>query len=54
MIGEAVTQEQLRAIAVRMVKEADADDTQSVSFEEFCNSIQKLDVEKKFSIRFLN
>jgi hypothetical protein len=40
MIGEEVTQEQLAAIAVRMVNEADADDNHSISFEEFCNAIE--------------
>ena len=37
-----------------MVKEADSDDDNTISFEEFCKVIQKIDVEKKMSIRFLN
>jgi Ca2+-binding EF-hand superfamily protein len=37
-----------------MVKEADSDDNHSISFDEFCKAIEKIDVERKFSIRHLN
>ena len=39
------------SIAERMVREADTDGDDLISFEEFCNVLQRLDVEKKMSIR---
>ena len=54
MIGGAVSEDQLAAMAVRMVMEVDADHNKSISFEEFRKGLEKLDVERKCSIRFLN
>ena len=42
------------SIAERMVREADTDGDDLISFEEFCNVLQRIDVEKKMSIRILS
>jgi calcineurin B family protein 1 len=37
-----------------MVLEADLDGDDLISFEEFCNVLHRIDVEKKMSIRILS
>ena len=45
---------QIDQIADRMMIEADLDRDDFMSFDEFKNSLLRIDVEKKMSIRFLN
>lgn len=54
MVGANIDEEQLTSIAERTILEADDDGDQKISFEEFCNALQRTDVEQKMSIRFLN
>lgn len=48
------SEEQLSSIAERTIYEADQTGDQKISFEEFCNALERTDVEQKMSIRFLN
>ncbi|KAK9703141.1 EF-hand domain pair [Popillia japonica] len=54
MVGANISEDQLSSIAERTILEADQDGDQMISFEEFCNALQRTDVEQKMSIRFLN
>ena len=54
MVGSNVSQEQLDSIVDRMVLEADLDRDDLISFDEFCRVLQRMDVEKKMSIRILS
>lgn len=54
MVGANISDEQLASIADRTIMEADKDGDNMISFEEFCATLDKTDVEEKMSIRFLN
>ena len=54
MVGSNVSRDQLDSIAQRMVLEADGDGDDLISFDEFCAALQRIDVEKKMSIRILS
>ncbi|XP_059475268.1 calcineurin B homologous protein 1 [Neocloeon triangulifer] len=54
MVGSNISEEQLTSIAERTIFEADQDGDQMISFAEFCNALERTDVEQKMSIRFLN
>lgn len=56
MVGSNVSRDQLDSIAQRMVLEADGDGDGDdlISFDEFCAALQRIDVEKKMSIRILS
>lgn len=54
MVGANISNEQLSSIADRTIMEADQDGDNMISFEEFCATLAKTDVEEKMSIRFLN
>lgn len=45
---------QLGSIADRTILEADLDHDGTISFDEFVKVMEKVDVEQKMSIRFLN
>lgn len=49
-----LSDEQLNSIAERTILEADQNDDQMISLDEFCKALEKADVEQKMSIRFLN
>jgi Ca2+-binding EF-hand superfamily protein len=53
MIGGNVTKHQLESIANRMVIEADLDEDDEISFDEFCEAVKKVDVENKMSMLHL-
>ncbi|XP_030601359.1 calcineurin B homologous protein 2 isoform X2 [Archocentrus centrarchus] len=53
MLGLQVTEEQLQSIAERAIKEADLDKDDAISFEEFKKSLEKVNIEEKMSIGFL-
>jgi len=54
MVGANISEEQLGSIADRTIMEADEDQDGAISFEEFVKVMEKVDVEQKMSIRFLN
>ena len=54
MVGSNISEEQLESIAERTIMEADLDNDGLMSFEEFAQVLERTDVEKKMSIRFLN
>ncbi|XP_047451115.1 calcineurin B homologous protein 2 [Mugil cephalus] len=53
MLGMQVTEEQLQSIAERAIQEVDLDGDDAVSFDEFKRSLEKVDIDHKMSIRFL-
>ncbi|XP_035536169.1 calcineurin B homologous protein 2 isoform X1 [Morone saxatilis] len=53
MLGMQVTEEQLQSIAERAIQEADLDRDDTISFDEFRKSLEKVDIDHKMSIRFL-
>ena len=54
MVGANISPEQLMSIAERTIMEADEDNDDLISFEEFAKVLERTDVEQKMSIRFLN
>jgi calcineurin B family protein 1 len=54
MVGANISEEQLGSIADRTIMEADEDQDGAISFAEFVKVMEKVDVEQKMSIRFLN
>ncbi|XP_064621843.1 calcineurin B homologous protein 1-like [Lineus longissimus] len=54
MVGANISEEQLGSIADRTIAEADEDNDNMISFEEFTKAMDRVDVEQKMSIRFLN
>ncbi|XP_022244006.1 calcineurin B homologous protein 1-like [Limulus polyphemus] len=52
LVGSNTPEEQLASIADRTIIEADMDGDRMISFEEFCTSLERTDVEEKMSIRF--
>ncbi|XP_069500389.1 calcineurin B homologous protein 2-like isoform X2 [Ambystoma mexicanum] len=53
MVGVQVTNEQLESITDRTIQEADLDGDNAISFQEFKQSLEKMSIEQKMSIRFL-
>uniref|UniRef100_A0A8R1IUT9 EF-hand domain-containing protein n=2 Tax=Caenorhabditis japonica TaxID=281687 RepID=A0A8R1IUT9_CAEJA len=53
MIGANVPAEQVNSIADRTMREADRDSDGFITFQEFCNAMEKTDIEQKMSFRFL-
>lgn len=54
MVGANISQDQLNSIAERTIVEADQSGTGKITFEDFCNALERTNVEQKMSIRFLN
>ncbi|CAD6196596.1 unnamed protein product [Caenorhabditis auriculariae] len=53
MIGDNVPVDQVNSIADRTMREADKDGDGFITFQEFCNAMEKTDIEQKMSFRFL-
>ncbi|KHN87890.1 Calcineurin B homologous protein 1 [Toxocara canis] len=53
MIGGNVPVEQVNSIADRTMREADRDGDGCITFHEFCNAMEKTDIEQRMSFRFL-
>lgn len=53
MVGIQVTDDQLESITDRTIQEADRDGDNAISFEEFAKSVEKLNIERKMSLRIL-
>lgn len=54
MVGANISQDQLISIAERTIMEADQCGQGKISFDDFCKALDRCDVERKMSIRFLN
>jgi len=54
MVGANISEDQLGSIADRTITEADQDQDGMIAFEEFKKVMERVDVEQKMSIRFLN
>ncbi|XP_052767454.1 calcineurin B homologous protein 1-like [Mya arenaria] len=54
MVGDNISEDQLNSIADRTITEADEDGDSMISFVEFKKVMERVDVEQKMSIRFLN
>lgn len=54
MVGVNISQDQLVSIAERTILEADTAGGGKIGFEDFCRALERTDVERKMSIRFLN
>jgi len=54
MVGSNISQDQLASIADRTILEADSDNDGIISFDEFQLIMEKVDIEQRMSIRFLN
>lgn len=53
MLGMQVTEEQLQSIVERAIQEADLDQDNAISFDEFRKSLEKVDIDHKMSTGFL-
>jgi len=45
--------EQIQSIAERTIEELDVDGDLSITFKEFCETLVKIDVDDKMSMKFL-
>ena len=54
MVRVNISDELLGSIADRIIQEADQDDDSAISFTEFFNVLEKVDVEQKMNIRLLH
>lgn len=54
MVGANISETQLISIAERTILEADQSGNGKITFEDFCRALERTDVERKMSIRFLN
>lgn len=53
MVGNNIPDDQIVAIAERTIKELDANGDMSITFSEFCKTLEKIDIDEKMSIKFL-
>jgi calcineurin B family protein 1 len=53
MVGENIPEDQLQSIAERTISELDEDGDEVITFEEFCATLEKIDVDEKMSMKFL-
>ncbi|KAK5868205.1 hypothetical protein PBY51_009240 [Eleginops maclovinus] len=53
MLEQQVTEEQLQSIAERAIQEADLDQDDAISFEEFKKSLERVNIDEKMSSHFL-
>lgn len=54
MVGANISHDQLLGIAEKTILEADQSGNGKITFDDFCKALERTDVEKKMSIRFLN
>lgn len=51
LVGANLPTEQLNAIAERTIEEIS--DEEDITFQKFCETLQKIDIDEKMSIKFL-
>ncbi|CAF0755714.1 unnamed protein product [Adineta steineri] len=54
MVGGNIHEDQIATIADHTIGELDADGDLTITFKEFCDTISKIDVDEKMSMKFLN
>ncbi|CAF0939235.1 unnamed protein product [Didymodactylos carnosus] len=54
MVGGNIHDEQIATIADHTIGELDSDGDLSITFEEFCETLQRIDVDEKMSMKFLS
>jgi calcineurin B homologous protein 1 len=53
LVGSNIPEEQMNAIAERTITELDVDGDLVITFQEFCDTLKKIDVDEKMSMKFL-
>jgi Ca2+-binding EF-hand superfamily protein len=53
MVGDNIPENQLSAIAERTISELDDNGDMSITFDEFCRTLEKIDIDEKMSMKFL-
>ena len=53
LVGSNIPEEQMNAIAERTITELDSDGDMVITFQEFCETLKKIDVDEKMSMKFL-
>lgn len=53
LVGTNIPEEQMNAIAERTIAELDENGDLSITFQEFCDTLKKIDVDEKMSMKFL-
>lgn len=53
LVGANIPEEQIVSIAERTITELDVDGDLSITFREFCDTLDKIDVDEKMSMKFL-
>ena len=54
MVGENIPEEKIASIAMRTISEVDVNGNGTISYEEFMQAMQQIDIDQKMSIKFLN
>lgn len=53
LVGSNIPEEQMNAIAERTITELDENGDMVITFKEFCDTLTKIDVDEKMSMKFL-
>lgn len=53
LVGSNIPEEQMNAIAERTITELDENGDLVITFQEFCDTLKKIDVDEKMSMKFL-
>jgi len=54
MVGVNIHDDQIATIADHTIGELDKDGDQSITFEEFCKTLERIDADDKMSMKFLS
>ncbi|UJR08131.1 hypothetical protein I4U23_012407 [Adineta vaga] len=54
MVGGNILDDQIATIADHTIGELDKDGDRSITFEEFCKTLERIDADDKMSMKFLN
>jgi calcineurin B family protein 1 len=53
LVGSNIPEEQMNAIAERTIAELDENGDLVITFQEFCDTLKKIDIDEKMSMKFL-
>lgn len=53
LVGSNIAEDQLKGIAERTITELDENGDMVITFQEFCETLKKIDVDEKMSMKFL-